>query len=411
MSNPVWMRFCIGAVALSMFAVGCGDDDPEGGPQGDPCDESGADFLLLDCDEDGLTNGFEIEHATNDARTHTLDWKHPDVDGNGIVDGEDDWDVDGLPNRAEEALGMDPFNPHSVDAAVLDGLLDSDGDGSINMAEAWAGTPMPNLGVASRIWDVAVAGTDGFTCTPDSTVTDDTFFSEINFRFTSLTITVPGMLGGILNTIMGPDINIHKLNVIAPTRNFDFGSCVSYFELFAGGANCVEWDDPEAVDGTTGATCLRYEMIDLSENANAPQVEASSVRAVVVQLSENTAFFQTIQPLNMIFPGTLPGDERFFLQLEQIFASGMLSRGTDGVVRLDAFIDGGIPFEAAQNTMIRLQPDEDDFPLGDLLTSAADYNMPVAVGADRNPMGHHLRATFSAVGVDLEPIDTPPVRD
>lgn len=410
MSNPVWMRFSVAAVALSMFAVGCGDDGTD--PQGDPCDESGADFASLDCDGDGLSNGFERDYAAeNPDAPYALDWRHPDVDGNGIVDGEDDWDEDGLPNRAEEALGFDPFNPNSVDENVLDGLLDADGDGSINMAEAWAGTPNPNTGTASRIWDVAIAGNDGFQCTPETDVTADSFFHDTNFRFTSLTITVPGMLGGILNTIMGPDINIDKLNVIAPTRNFQFGSCVSYFHLFAGGANCVEWDQPGAVDGTEGAKCVNFEMIDLADTAGAPDVDARSVRAVVVQLSENTAFFQTTQPLDMVFPGTLPGDERFYLQLEQIFASGTLSRSAEGVVRLDAFIDGAIPFEAAQNTMIRLQPEEDDFPLGDLLTTAKDYDLPVAVGADRNPLGHHLRATFSAIGVDLEPVDTPPVRD
>lgn len=113
---------------------------------------------LTDCDADGVRS-IRDPDDDNDARTdgdEPFDQRcNPDVDGDGVLDGEEgaaacielaDCDVDGLDDGTERTLGYDPLNPDSFGTKILDGVVrafqaagqepstDDDGDG---IPDAW----------------------------------------------------------------------------------------------------------------------------------------------------------------------------------------------------------------------------------------------------------------------------------
>ncbi|MFL5357931.1 Ig-like domain-containing protein [Archangium sp.] len=130
------------------------------------------DALDPDSDNDGIKDGTElgVTLATAPAGTNTsspnfvpdadpttkTDPKNADTDGGGVPDGtedknhngrvdsgetdpnlksDDDTDGDGVPNSTEVALGLDPNDADSDDDGVIDGqdgIVDTDGDGTIN---------------------------------------------------------------------------------------------------------------------------------------------------------------------------------------------------------------------------------------------------------------------------------------
>lgn len=63
-------------------------------------------FSVVDSDGDGLTDAWESAHG--------LLSNAPDQNHNGILDGEDDFDGDGVSNAQEIVDGTDPFDPNSV---------------------------------------------------------------------------------------------------------------------------------------------------------------------------------------------------------------------------------------------------------------------------------------------------------
>ncbi|MEV4538553.1 hypothetical protein AB0J82_32715 [Asanoa sp. NPDC049518] len=78
----------------------------------------GASPLLVDSDGDGLTDKTEIEQLATDTRPD-----NPDSDGDGVDDGAEDTDGDGLTNLREQELGTKLTDP------------DTDGDGLADGAE------------------------------------------------------------------------------------------------------------------------------------------------------------------------------------------------------------------------------------------------------------------------------------
>ena len=64
-----------------------------------------------------------------------LDPTKSDTDGDGIPDGQEDFDGDGLANVFEIALGTDPTREDSDGDGVLDGQSDADGDGLTDVRE------------------------------------------------------------------------------------------------------------------------------------------------------------------------------------------------------------------------------------------------------------------------------------
>lgn len=381
MSNPLWMR---GLVAVSVLSLGglsaCGDKEK---PVEGVCYIDGE----LDSDCDGLTDAIETAWG--------LDPNNPDTDGNSIIDGDEDPDDDGLPNWAEARLGLDHKNPRTpvpgdeAASQLLDGYKDSDGDGSVNMAEAWVGRPVPAEGRVVRTGDPKKASADVFKCNPLEAAETD-LFHDMAFRFTSIGIIQPPTLGKLLGGMMNTDMantNPDKvtLNILAPVQDFDNSHCVSYFDLSATSAIRIDEDGGFYV----------AEIIDGGE-------PAEPVRAVAVQTGANTAFFQTVQPLTMIFPGFLPTpvgqpQSRFSLPLEYITAAGVLTREEDGSVSLDAFINGVILFEKS-DVKIRLSPNGDEISIRKLLESQnVTYTPPGAT----EPVGFLIRAAFKASTVDF----------
>ncbi|MCA9504263.1 MAG: VCBS repeat-containing protein [Myxococcales bacterium] len=105
---------------------------------------NGAPLPDCDTDGDGLGDVFEVANGLN-----AFD---PDQDGNGRVDGQDDFDADGLGNAAEAAIGTNPA------------IADSDADGLLDGVEVGTGTFGPEQVIstlAAGARSVVAADVDG----------------------------------------------------------------------------------------------------------------------------------------------------------------------------------------------------------------------------------------------------------
>lgn len=92
------------------------NEDSDGDGLSDALEDSmGLDYLSSDTDDDGLTDYEELYLTLTDPL-------NTDTDGNGIDDGEDDLDGDGISNKEELAIRTSPIN-YDTDR---DGLSDSD---------------------------------------------------------------------------------------------------------------------------------------------------------------------------------------------------------------------------------------------------------------------------------------------
>lgn len=102
-----------------------------------------------DLDQDGLLDAFEQKYG--------YDPSNPDQTGNGIPDGLEDDDGDGVPNYVEMLLGLDPHNAFTF-PPTRDDQLDRDGDHLTDVREVMLGT------------DWLRADTDGDLFTDDAEV-------------------------------------------------------------------------------------------------------------------------------------------------------------------------------------------------------------------------------------------------
>jgi N-acetylmuramoyl-L-alanine amidase len=111
-----------------------------------------------DLDGDGLTNSQEIERGTDpnnwdsdgdnlgdagevEAGTNPIDGTNPDTDGDGVPDEDEvDSDHDGIPDADEIRNGSDPLDSDSDGDGIPDGDEDSDGDGTTDGNEVDQGT-------------------------------------------------------------------------------------------------------------------------------------------------------------------------------------------------------------------------------------------------------------------------------
>jgi hypothetical protein len=99
----------------------------------------------VDSDGDCLPDSLEVLLG--------LDPNRRDTDGDGIPDGDEDFDMDGLSNCGEVLLNTDPTNPDTDGNGIRDGDEDTDGDGIPDGEEV-------------------VPGTDGFITDPRNPDTD-----------------------------------------------------------------------------------------------------------------------------------------------------------------------------------------------------------------------------------------------
>ena len=112
-------RICVGlAVAAALLIC----------PETSDAQSSSA-SVSADSDGDGLLDTFELANG--------FDPLDPDEDGDGRVDGQDDFDNDGLGNAAEAQAGTNPT------------LADSDGDGLLDGQEIGSGIFGPQLEISS----------------------------------------------------------------------------------------------------------------------------------------------------------------------------------------------------------------------------------------------------------------------
>ncbi|MFT5402933.1 MAG: hypothetical protein ACI9DF_001764 [Verrucomicrobiales bacterium] len=121
--------------------------------------------LLLDSDDDGVTDGDERANGTNPA--------NPDTDGDGILDGDEatlgtnpllvDTDNDGLSDNAEAGVNTDPTKTDSDDDGAGDGAeiafgSDPNDGGSTPTGAAFTGLEHASIGATSFDYDGVEVG-------------------------------------------------------------------------------------------------------------------------------------------------------------------------------------------------------------------------------------------------------------
>ncbi|QTN31257.1 Ig-like domain-containing protein [Akkermansiaceae bacterium] len=106
--------------------------DAAGNGLASPLNASFRVFALTDDDADGLADDWESLLGLDKTKT--------DTNGNGILDGDEDFDVDGVSNGLEVLLGTDPTKTDSNGNGIPDGLEDSDLDGLTDAREFVLGT-------------------------------------------------------------------------------------------------------------------------------------------------------------------------------------------------------------------------------------------------------------------------------
>ncbi|GFR38813.1 hypothetical protein PRECH8_21090 [Insulibacter thermoxylanivorax] len=154
---------------------------------------------LGDYDGDGLLNGFELEMLSN--YTNPLLY---DTDGDGIPDGEEDPDQDGLSNLMEQELGTDPLSADTDGDGLKDGSevrlgtdplsVDTNGNGLIDSEEIYTQTilgPIPDVKLEiTAIGDISEAvyiydATSNIVADHEYSVTDSVYSVSGLYEFRS----------------------------------------------------------------------------------------------------------------------------------------------------------------------------------------------------------------------------------
>ncbi len=122
----------------------------------------------VDTDGDGLPDWWEEKYNST---INLLDPNNPDTDGDGVLDGDEDGDSDGLTNIEEYQLGTDPNNPDTDGDGLPDGWekqyglsptsRDTDGDGTPDGDEDMDGDGLTNQEEYNLGTDPTNSDTDG----------------------------------------------------------------------------------------------------------------------------------------------------------------------------------------------------------------------------------------------------------
>jgi len=179
-----------------------------------------------DTDGDGLSDPYEIS---------VLQSNPADADGDddGILDGEEDPDGDGLVNREEVEIGTDPNEADSDGDQLADGLeweigldpteADSDGDGVADADEDSDGDGLPNrvevtLGTHPGLPDTDGDGLDDATETDTgSDPTEVTDFSDLDVVFRHRTVLLATPLEVKSLTLVDSTVTVPPATLEGPT--------------------------------------------------------------------------------------------------------------------------------------------------------------------------------------------------
>lgn len=136
----------------------------------------------LDLDGDGLSNAQEYANGT--------DISNPDTDADGLSDGQEvlihhtdplhvDSDGDAIGDGQEVQYGLNPLS-------AADAVLDADGDGYSNRAEAWGGSDLNQSGSRPTPGTVASVTASGAGLVPAAIASDGTLYRVSENRLEAL---------------------------------------------------------------------------------------------------------------------------------------------------------------------------------------------------------------------------------
>jgi hypothetical protein len=223
----------------------------------------------LDTDGDGLTDSFELHESFTDPLL-------ADTDGNGVPDGEEDKDHDGLDNLTEQELGTfvcykdsdyddlddgeevliygtDPFN------------ADTDGDTVSDYYEVMGGTdpldPGDPADLSAVPYNEEQEFYDGMTVSIHTTlaadVLDSFFMYEIPYTYQPSSLDVPGMIGnGILLDVDGTP-GPAEITITLGCSDYVEGTDYFLYYLDTSTGYC-ELVEPQEQDGDTITATLAH---------------------------------------------------------------------------------------------------------------------------------------------------------
>lgn len=178
-------------------------------------------------DADGIDDGWEVKYGRN---LTLLDPTNADTDSDGILDGEEDPDADGLQNKWEYCLNLDPTNT-KTDGTNLDANRDGDRDGWTNIYEV--NTSHTNSCRADTDGDGVIDPDEGNVLGTDPNNKDDlhgtdfilsggkTIRIEGRAYFNNFTITG----NSIITTLTASTTQVSKMEIeVAGNLNIDEGS-------------------------------------------------------------------------------------------------------------------------------------------------------------------------------------------
>ena len=311
-----------------------------------------AEFTSIDSDSDKLSDSFEEQF------TYTNPY-NPDTDGDGVADGEEDLDSDGLTNAEEQILGLNPLNPDtdgdglsdSYERGILktdpnsrdtdmdgtpDGNEDPDGDGLTNLEEQEVGTNPRNPDTDR---DGVLDGVDSEPVGKDS---DNDGLSD---NFESLTKTNPSTADSDGDGTPDGDEDLdgdglsnlaeQMLGTNPAKRDTDSDGLSDAFEVMLAGT------DPNVADTDSNGAPDKAEYLDKS-NIDEQTLGLNSQNSDAKQEDEGDAEQQKEAPADENVSISLNLSSISIKLGEEVAAMGRLSSGDKGLAgrEVDILING-----------------------------------------------------------------------
>jgi hypothetical protein len=237
---------------------------------------AGTSPLDPDTDADNLTDAEEVADTLTNPVVPDSDSARttPDEAGDGVLDGTEDFDDDGLTTAVEFALGTDPFDPDTDDDRLLDGFEhrwdtvapltgDTDGDGVADAREDPDNETLVNVDEQTH---------DTSPLDPDTDADDLTDYYEVNASFTEP--TAPD------SDSAGTDANESGDGVRDAAEDFDDDGLDTGREQALGTNPLVNDTDDDALTDGFEVKTLGSDPLDADSDAPATDADESGDRVL-----------------------------------------------------------------------------------------------------------------------------------